>query len=81
MWQKMIQDKKIKDEADITEGFEHLGKYTREFSQTPKHETNPEHPLCSLTALFLCLQAAALHITPSTSLRTSHKLPPGATRN
>lgn len=40
-WQKMIEDKKIKDEADITEGFEHLGKYPREFSQTPKARDKP----------------------------------------
>lgn len=69
------REKKKKRWIDIAEGFEQLWKYSREFSQPPKAQDKPWQPCVQFKCSVLCLQAAALHTSPSTSLRTNHKPP------
>lgn len=56
-------------------GLSNCGNIPESSPRHQKHKTSPGSPVCSLSALFLCLQAAALHISPNTSLRTNHKPP------
>lgn len=65
MWQKKIEDKKNIDKADISEGFEQLCKYSREFSQSPKAQAKPWLP-SAVSLLHFCSAPHPQHLSEDT---------------